>query len=417
MNDRKRLYVDMDGTIARFHDEVNYLEQMFEKGFYRNLKPFDNAITGIRQLIRENSNVEVFILSAAVEGEPPYCTIEKNEWLDVFMPEVDSSHRIFTKVGVPKSEYIEGGIKKSDYLLDDYNKNLREWEAEGGRAIKCKNNINHRGLGAYGGEKGELWQGAVADNMHSSEEFNSELELLINTELTEEQFMQLQKLKTIQAECKTAALCGDGQLTYLSSDENALTAVRLGLPVGFRTSYEGYHGSDEGMHRFHIANSEAVFWAYKQDDSYEDKAAFHFALSEADITFLKEYISESEINKTQLAEAYKPFPKDKLMPGKEISLEQYEDMYNTLPPVPLKSSLFANGFQSSEQYSYKTNPETGNDEPTYMTFVKADGKAYYAGDNFMGRISEDNAEAVLSNLCRDEIEAEAVVEEAEACEM
>lgn len=41
----------------------------------------------------------------------------------------------------------------------------------------------------------------------------------------------------------------------------------------------------------------------------------------------------------------------------------------------------------------------------------------YAGDNFMGRISEDNAEAVLSNLCRDEIEAEAVVEEAEACEM
>lgn len=52
-----------------------------------------------------------------------------------------------------------------------------------------------------------------------------------------------------------------------------------------------------------------------------------------------------------------------------------------------------------------------------MTFVKADGKAYYAGDNFMGRISEDNAEAVLSNLCRDEIEAEAVVEEAEACEM
>lgn len=146
-------------------------------------------------------------------------------------------------------------------------------------------------------------------------------------------------------------------------------------------------------------------------------ADIRFALSEADITFLKEYISESEINKTQLAEAYKPFPEDKLMPGKEISLEQYEDMYNTLPPVPLKSSLFANGFQSSEQYSYKTNPETGNDEPTYMTFVKADGKAYYAGDNFMGRISEDNAEAVLSNLCRDEIEAEAVVEEAEACEM
>lgn len=238
----------------------------------------------------------------------------------------------------------------------------------------------------------------------------------ITTAGGDEQKLDEKYLKKIQAECKTATLCGDGQLTYLN-DKDALTAVRLGLPVGFRTSYEGYHGSDEGMHRFHMAKNEAVFLAYKQSDSYEDKAAFHFALSEADITFLKEYILESEINKTQLAEAYKPLPEDKLMPGKEISLEQYEDIYNTLPPVPLMSSLFANGFQSSEQYSYKTNPETGNDEPTYMTFVKADGKAYYAGDNFMGRISEDNAEAVLSNLCRDEIEAEAVVEEAEACEM
>ena len=28
-----RLFVDMDGTLARFHDEVQYLERMFEKGF------------------------------------------------------------------------------------------------------------------------------------------------------------------------------------------------------------------------------------------------------------------------------------------------------------------------------------------------------------------------------------------------
>lgn len=28
-----RIFVDMDGTLARFHDEVGYLERMFEKGF------------------------------------------------------------------------------------------------------------------------------------------------------------------------------------------------------------------------------------------------------------------------------------------------------------------------------------------------------------------------------------------------
>lgn len=27
----KRLFVDMDGTLARFHDEVSYLERMWEQ--------------------------------------------------------------------------------------------------------------------------------------------------------------------------------------------------------------------------------------------------------------------------------------------------------------------------------------------------------------------------------------------------
>lgn len=123
----------------------------------------------------------------------------------------------------------------------------------------------------------------------------------ITTAGGDEQKLDEEYLKKIQAECKTATLCGDGQLTYLS-DEDALTAVRLGLPVGFRTSYEGYHGSDEGMHRFHIAKNEAVFLAYKQSDSYEDKAAFHFALTDNEIEFLKSLISENEIELTKEAE-------------------------------------------------------------------------------------------------------------------
>ena len=32
-----RIFVDMDGTLARFHDEVGYLERMFEKGFFSGL--------------------------------------------------------------------------------------------------------------------------------------------------------------------------------------------------------------------------------------------------------------------------------------------------------------------------------------------------------------------------------------------
>lgn len=142
-----RLFVDMDGTLARFHDEVQYLERMFEKGFFLGLKPFEEAVEAINSLAAADNDCEVFILSAAIDGEPPYCR------------DIDREHRIFTQTGVPKIEYIPGGVSESDILWDDYNKNLEEWQAAGGTAVKCHNNINHKGL------IGTLWQGALVSNL------------------------------------------------------------------------------------------------------------------------------------------------------------------------------------------------------------------------------------------------------------
>lgn len=154
-----RLFIDMDGTLARFHDEVQYLERMFEKGFFSGLKPFEQAVKAANRLAEEaNGEYEVFILSAAVDGEPPYCCDEKHQWLDRHCPAIDREHRIFTHIGIPKAEYIPGCIGADDILWDDYNKNLEEWEANGGTAIKCKNNINHKGL------IGTLWQGEIIEN-------------------------------------------------------------------------------------------------------------------------------------------------------------------------------------------------------------------------------------------------------------
>lgn len=158
---RSRLFVDMDGTLARFHDEANYLERMFEKDFFRNLQPFENMVEGVRQFIQQHPNIEVFILSARVNGEPPYCEAEKNAWLDMYLPEIDTDHRIFTEMGRSKAEYIPGGVRETDFLLDDYNKGLNLWLYDGGSAIKCHNNINQKGLGAYGGSAGRLWTGAM----------------------------------------------------------------------------------------------------------------------------------------------------------------------------------------------------------------------------------------------------------------
>ncbi len=152
-NTSRRIFIDMDGTLARFHDEINYLERMWGKGFFEELKPFTNMILGTDLINNQASNVEVYILSAAIDSE--YCKTEKHNWLDKYLPNIDKHHRIFTKIGEPKSNFIPGGISKSDYLIDDYNIGLDNWVEHGGSAIKCVNNINHKGL------IGELWKGNI----------------------------------------------------------------------------------------------------------------------------------------------------------------------------------------------------------------------------------------------------------------
>lgn len=164
MTIKSRLFIDLDGTVARFYDaSPNYLEEMYEKGYFRNLQPYEKMTEGIKLFMEQHKDVEVFTLSAKVNGEPPYCEAEKQEWLDEYLPEIDREHRLFTEIGNNKAEYIPNGISKGDVLYDDYNKNLIDWENSGGVALKCHNNINMKGLGAYGGDK-VMWEGQVLKN-------------------------------------------------------------------------------------------------------------------------------------------------------------------------------------------------------------------------------------------------------------
>lgn len=158
---KKRLFLDMDGTLARFHDvEKTFIEAMWEQGFYSGLKPFQNMVDGVKQFIKDHPDVEVFVLSAVLDTDPPFVVDEKNAWLDRYLPEIPANRRIFTRAGHNKADYI-GEVGSMDYLVDDYNKNLREFEAAGAHSIKFRNDINHQGLGAYGGEKGALWSGPM----------------------------------------------------------------------------------------------------------------------------------------------------------------------------------------------------------------------------------------------------------------
>lgn len=162
---KPRLFVDMDGTLARFHDEVKYLERMYEPNFFRELKPFENAVNTIRLFEKTHPEWEVYILSSVLFGEPPGCEKQKQDWIDLYLPEIDRAHRLFPDMGTDKSTVIPGGIGITDVLLDDYNKNLEEWQQAGGTAIKFVNNVNDRAL------RGNRWNGM---RMHydTSAEYN-----------------------------------------------------------------------------------------------------------------------------------------------------------------------------------------------------------------------------------------------------
>lgn len=92
---------------------------------------------------------------------------------------------IFVPAGRDKSEFI-GGISADCYLIDDYNINLTDWQNAGGTAVKFVNDVNDRGLGAYGGEKGQLWSGLRISHEQNAMEICLQIERCARIERTGE---------------------------------------------------------------------------------------------------------------------------------------------------------------------------------------------------------------------------------------
>lgn len=160
LTDKQRLFVDMDGTLAEFKP-VDTLETLYEKDYFLNLKPNENVLGAIKQLIAQN-DIDVYILSAYL-SDSHYALYEKNAWLDKYLPELPQEKRLFVPCGTDKSVVVPGRIKHDDYLLDDYTKNLSEWEPPA-RGIKLINGINHTN---------GTWQGDKIQFTHSPEEISN----------------------------------------------------------------------------------------------------------------------------------------------------------------------------------------------------------------------------------------------------
>ena len=129
-----RIYLDMDNTLADFSltlPEPIALEKMYEVGYFRNLRPITggHALSVALQALGH----EVYILSACIRNS--HCQEEKRQWLQVHFPNISAQNWVFTPVGEPKANYVNAA---GALLVDDYGRNIREWQAAGGEAIKFK---------------------------------------------------------------------------------------------------------------------------------------------------------------------------------------------------------------------------------------------------------------------------------------
>ena len=138
----KRLFVDMDGTLAVFKI-IDCEERLLEKGYYYNLEPHQNVVDAVKHIYMNEPDIEVFILSAYLT-DSKYALEEKNLWLDRYLPMIDENHRYFVPYGQDKLTFIQNKGEypsPDDYLLDDYSPNLHYWEPPA-KGIKFMNGIN-----------------------------------------------------------------------------------------------------------------------------------------------------------------------------------------------------------------------------------------------------------------------------------
>ena len=129
----KKIFLDLDGTLARFNVPNALQRFATEEFFFKNLLPYKNIGEIDKMALKGN----VYIISASPNVK---ADIDKMEWVQKWLPCLPLQNIILCRIGMNKAEHIKSklhiDINSDCILLDDYTKNLQEWETAGGVGIK-----------------------------------------------------------------------------------------------------------------------------------------------------------------------------------------------------------------------------------------------------------------------------------------
>ena len=142
------LFLDLDGTLAKFNSKRNCLKRFDnEIGFFANLKPY-KYIEFVNELAN-NKNVNVYVISATPNDQADQ---DKLIWIRKYLNNIKEENICFSRIGENKAKVIKDKlnitIDNNCLLLDDYTKNLIEWQNLNGIGIKriTSKADNSRGL-------------------------------------------------------------------------------------------------------------------------------------------------------------------------------------------------------------------------------------------------------------------------------
>lgn len=128
-----KLFLDLDGTLAQFNVRNALKRFDKEQGFFANLKAY-KYIELVNTLALEQ---DLFIISASPNEQADN---DKMFWLDKYLPNIKKENITLCRIGENKGIILQNKynitIDRTCYLLDDYTKNLVEWEQLGGTGVK-----------------------------------------------------------------------------------------------------------------------------------------------------------------------------------------------------------------------------------------------------------------------------------------
>ncbi len=148
--EKGKIYFDMDGVLADFDrglwemcgmepqpqgDEVvdaATFEAVRKAGhFYLNLKPCEGMLELFAEMrSKYGDRVEILTGVPSARRNIPEASEEKREWVRKYIGDDVVVHTVARK---EKRVYAEGSV-----LIDDLEKNIREWEGDGGKGVLHK---------------------------------------------------------------------------------------------------------------------------------------------------------------------------------------------------------------------------------------------------------------------------------------